>query len=202
MRQGTRPTLSQRFSGTAAPRVCTGAKRPCVILCNLRLQNASECVNASHTNLWWKTALNSIKTLALRLASSLHTLKDTPMQKSFRLGESIYYVPKHDARLARYVPITRLRLSLTPPILVLGHHLVISPKLWKNGNIARDWVGSYWVSKEAYEAYRAIGQQSLWCRMRLFLKHYSSELRTTWKVPGIKVRALQQLSIRRSHNHD
>ncbi len=124
------------------------------------------------------------------------------MQKSFRLGESIYYVPKHDARLARYVPITRLRLSRTPPILVLGHHLVISPKLWKNGNIARDWVGSYWISKEAYEAYIAIVQQSFWYRMRILLKHYSSELRSTWKVPGIKVPALQQLSIRRSHNHD
>ena len=37
------------------------------------------------------------------------------MQKSFRLDESIYYVPKCVARLARYVPVTRLRLSLTPP---------------------------------------------------------------------------------------
>jgi hypothetical protein len=90
------------------------------------------------------------------------------MRHTFRFGAKIYYVPKFDDRLARYVPITSLRLALKPPILILEHHLVISPKLGKNGNIARDRVGSYWISKEAYEASRAPG--ALWRRISNYLE--------------------------------
>ncbi len=84
-------------------------------------------------------------------------------QHAFRFGAQIYYVPKFDPRLARYIPITCLRLSLNPPLLVLGHHLAISPKLQENGNIARDFVGTYWISKEAYEAYNA--REGIWRRI-------------------------------------
>jgi hypothetical protein len=97
------------------------------------------------------------------------------MQHTFRFGDEIYYVPKFDARLARYIPITRLRLTLTPPLLILGHHLVISPKPSKNGNIAYDNVGSYWLSKEAYEAHRAAKAQPLWRRLRAFLGFNASQ---------------------------
>ena len=71
-------------------------------------------------------------------------------------------MPKFDVRLSRYVPITCLRLVLNPPLIVLGNHLVISPNLRSNGMLARNRVGSFWISKEAYEAF---GAQSLWRRL-------------------------------------
>ena len=84
------------------------------------------------------------------------------MRHTFKLGTKIYYVPKNDLRLARYVPVTRLRLSSKPPLIVLGYHLVISPTPKKNGKLARTSVGSYWQSREAYEAYQARKAQPLW----------------------------------------
>jgi hypothetical protein len=84
------------------------------------------------------------------------------MENRYRYGQYVYYVPKYDQRLARYVPITRLHLSLNPPMVVLAHHLVIAPRLDKRGNVASDRVGTYWISKEAYEAHRA--RPSVWQR--------------------------------------
>lgn len=108
------------------------------------------------------------------------------MQHSFRLGERIYYVPQYDTRLARYVPITRLRLSLTPPIIILGHHLVLSPRPSKDGNIARDYVGSFWISKEAYEAYRIGRQQSLWHRISKLMISFQLKILLNSGLPGSK----------------
>ena len=86
------------------------------------------------------------------------------MSVEYSYGCQIYHVPKFDARLARYLPVTRVRLSSKPPIVVLGHHIVISPERKANGSVARDRVGSFWVSKEAYEAYLAWRAQPVWRR--------------------------------------
>ncbi len=86
------------------------------------------------------------------------------MSAEFSYGDRIYYVPKFDTRLARYLPVTCVRLSSKPPILVLGHHIVISPERRASGSVARDRVGSFWVSKEAYEADLAWRAQPVWRR--------------------------------------
>ena len=85
------------------------------------------------------------------------------MENRYRYGQRVYYVPKYDQRLARYVPITRLHLSLNPPMVVLAYHISIAPRLDKWGNVARDRVGTYWISKEAYEAHCA--RPSAWQRL-------------------------------------
>ncbi len=87
------------------------------------------------------------------------------MQHQVRLGEEIYYVPKYDERLARYFPVTRLHLSLVPPLLTVGRDLVISPRPYADGAIARDKIGGFWISKDAYEAYKARRAQSMWARI-------------------------------------
>jgi hypothetical protein len=88
------------------------------------------------------------------------------MRHDLRLGSQVYYVPRFDERRARYVPVTRLHLSLAPPLVTLGHQLVIAPEPAADGSVARDNVGDYWVSKDAYEAYRARKAQSMWRRLR------------------------------------
>ncbi|MFZ1107544.1 MAG: hypothetical protein WAN43_04250 [Rhodomicrobium sp.] len=88
------------------------------------------------------------------------------MQHQVRLGTPIYYVPNYDERLAGYFPVTRLHLSLPSPLVTVGHHFVIAPKPSADGNIARDEVGGYWISKDAYEAYKARRTGSLWRRVR------------------------------------
>jgi hypothetical protein len=87
------------------------------------------------------------------------------MQHQVRLGTPIYYVPDYDERLARYFPVTRLHLSLLPPLVTVGHCLVMAPKPSPDGNIARDKIGGYWISKDAYEAYKARRNGSLWRRV-------------------------------------
>jgi hypothetical protein len=95
------------------------------------------------------------------------------MQHQVRLGTQIYYVPNFDERLAHYVPITRLHLSLAPPLVTLGRHLVIAPKPSPDGSVARDRVGGYWISKAAYETHRARQAQCLWRRLRVALSFAS-----------------------------
>ena len=55
------------------------------------------------------------------------------MRHNLRLGSQVYYVPRFDERLARYVPVTRLHLSLAPPLVTLDHQLVIAPGLRRTG---------------------------------------------------------------------
>ena len=74
------------------------------------------------------------------------------MKEEFSVGSPVYYVPECDAALAQYVPVTRVHSSLKRPLLTLGKQLVIAPKLKQNGMLARDKGGSYWISKEAFEA--------------------------------------------------
>lgn len=94
------------------------------------------------------------------------------MQYNVKLGSQIYYVPRFDERRARYVPVTRLHLSLAHPLLTLGQGLVIKPKPAADGIVARDTVGDYWISKDAYEAYQARQEQSLWRRFRSALSFH------------------------------
>ncbi len=87
------------------------------------------------------------------------------MSDEFRYGQRLYYVPKFDARLARHVPITQLRLSQVPALLVLGHHMLISPRKQQNGKVAQTSIGSFWISKAAYEVHKARLSESLWRRL-------------------------------------
>ncbi len=73
-------------------------------------------------------------------------------KEDFRVGSPIYYVPECDKSLAQYVPVTHVHTSLRRPLLTLGKQLVIELKPKANGMLARDKGGSYWVSKEAFEA--------------------------------------------------
>ena len=74
------------------------------------------------------------------------------MIEEFSVGSPVYYVPECNSALAQYVPVTRVHFSLRRPLLTLGKQLVIAPKLKQNGMLARDKSGSYWISKEAFEA--------------------------------------------------
>ncbi|MFY9639495.1 MAG: hypothetical protein WCD20_15665 [Rhodomicrobium sp.] len=74
------------------------------------------------------------------------------MTPNFRLGSPIYYVPKCDTGLAGYIPVTRVHAALRRPLLTLGNQLVIAPKLTPAGMVASDKGGSFWISKEAFEA--------------------------------------------------
>jgi len=56
------------------------------------------------------------------------------------------------------VPVTRVHSSLKQPLLTLGRQLVIAPKLTTDGMLARDKGGSFWISREAFEAAQAAGQ--------------------------------------------
>jgi hypothetical protein len=87
------------------------------------------------------------------------------MHTQFRLGEKLYYVPKHDSPRGAYLTVTRLHLSLTPPLITLEGELVISPKVSKSGIVAEDRLGSCWVSKEAFEAHLEHGAQPIWRRL-------------------------------------
>ncbi len=92
------------------------------------------------------------------------------MRHNVRLGSKIYYVPRSDERRARYVPVTRLHLSLAYPLVTLGQDLVIAPNPAEDGSVARDGVGHYWISKDAYEAHQARQEKSLWRRLRSALR--------------------------------
>jgi hypothetical protein len=81
------------------------------------------------------------------------------MNVRFSLGLPIYYVPRCDHRLARYVPVTCVHWALSQPLLTLGDQLVIAPKLTQSGRVAQDKGGSFWISKEAFEA-RPAGRYS------------------------------------------
>jgi hypothetical protein len=74
------------------------------------------------------------------------------MIEEFGVGSPVYYVPECDSALAQYVPVTRVHSFPKRPLLTLGKQLVIAPKLRRNGMLARDKGGSYWISKEAFEA--------------------------------------------------
>ncbi len=100
------------------------------------------------------------------------------MQPQVRLGAQIYYVPKFDAALARYVPVTRLHFSLNPPLVTLGHHLVIEARPSLDGTLGRDRVGTYWISKEAYEAHQARKAQSIWRWLELAFRF---EVKKLWR---------------------
>jgi hypothetical protein len=76
------------------------------------------------------------------------------METEFNVGSRVYYVPEYDRGRAQYVAVTRIHTSLKLPLLTLGSQLVITPKLTRDGMLARDKCGSYWVSKEAFEASR------------------------------------------------
>jgi hypothetical protein len=78
--------------------------------------------------------------------------RPVPVREEFSLGSRVYYVPECDTALAQYVAVTRIHARLKQPLLTLGCQLVIAPKLRRNGMLARDKGGSYWVSKEAFEA--------------------------------------------------
>jgi hypothetical protein len=80
------------------------------------------------------------------------------MKEEFCVGAPVYYVPKCGKELAQYVPVTRVHSSLKQPLLTLGGQLVIAPKLTPDGMLARDKGGSFWISKEAFEAAQAPGQ--------------------------------------------
>lgn len=73
------------------------------------------------------------------------------MKAGFSLGSSVYYVPRCDRGLAKYVQVTRVHFSLKQPLLTLGNQLVIAPKLTPRGMLARDKAGTFWISKEAFE---------------------------------------------------
>ncbi len=87
------------------------------------------------------------------------------MRNDFNPGDRIYYIPKFDKGSTRYLPVTAVRFSLVPPLLIFGENIVIQPKKKKNGNIAKDSIGSFWVSKEAYEAHQARLSQYIWQRL-------------------------------------
>jgi len=74
------------------------------------------------------------------------------MKTEFNLGSPIYYVPKCDSGRASYILVTRVHSALKRPLLTLGNQLVIAPKLYQTGMLARDNCGSFWISKEAFEA--------------------------------------------------
>jgi len=74
------------------------------------------------------------------------------MKTEFSLGSPIYYVPKYDTGLASYIPVTRVHFALRRPLLTLGNQLVIAPELTPAGMVASDKGGSFWISKEAFEA--------------------------------------------------
>ena len=76
------------------------------------------------------------------------------MRETICLGSRIYYVPECDRSLAQYLPVTHVHSSLKPQLVTLGRQLVIAPKPKGNGMLARDNAGSYWISKEAFEASR------------------------------------------------
>jgi hypothetical protein len=80
------------------------------------------------------------------------------------LGAQVYYVPRYDERLARYLPVTRVHFSLVKPLVTLGHQLVIAPRPSADGTVARDKIGDYWISKDAYEAHRTRRGRSMWRR--------------------------------------
>lgn len=86
------------------------------------------------------------------------------MQYQVSLGAQVYYVPRYDERLARYLPVTRVHFSLVKPLVTLGHQLVIAPKPAADGSVARDKIGDYWISKDAYDAYRMRRGRPLWRR--------------------------------------
>lgn len=88
------------------------------------------------------------------------------MQHQVRLGTPIYYVPNYDETLAAYFPVTRLHLSLVTPLVTVGHCHVIAPRPSDDGSIARDKIGGYWISKDAYEAYKTRKAGSV--RRRIF----------------------------------
>ncbi len=87
------------------------------------------------------------------------------MRHQVRLYSQIYYVPQYDERLARYFRVTRLHLSVVPPLITLGSDVVIAPKPSSDGKIAGDKLGGYWISKDAYEAHKARRAQSWWGRI-------------------------------------
>jgi hypothetical protein len=91
------------------------------------------------------------------------------MPEEFKYGDRIYYVPRLDKRLTRYLPVTAVRMSLVPPLLILGHTIVIRPRQKQNGIVATDRIGSFWISKEAYKAHRAFLSLPLWRRLSLRL---------------------------------
>ena len=78
--------------------------------------------------------------------------KSDLIKEEFSVGSPVYYVPECDRALAQYVPVTHVHTSLRRPLLTLGNQLVIVPRLKRNGMLARDKGGSYWISKEAFEA--------------------------------------------------
>lgn len=82
----------------------------------------------------------------------LESKKSDPMKEEFSVGSPVYYVPECDRTMAQYVPVTRVHSSFKRPLLTLGNQLVIVPKLKRNGMLARDKGGAYWISKEAFEA--------------------------------------------------
>lgn len=90
------------------------------------------------------------------------------MYKQFKLGDELYYVPKRGKQLARYVRVTRIHGSLSRPFLTLGDHIVIAPRVNKNGNVAKDHIGGFWLSKEAFEIHQAYWSRPFWRRMRLW----------------------------------
>jgi hypothetical protein len=77
------------------------------------------------------------------------------MRYEFKYNQKIYYVPEFDKRLARHIPITQLRLSQVPPLLELGCQVRLSPRSQANGKVGQTGAGTFWISKEAYEAYEA-----------------------------------------------
>jgi hypothetical protein len=81
------------------------------------------------------------------------------MKADFSVGCRVYYVPEYDKARARYVAVTRIHNGLRRPLLTLGRQLVITPDLKGNGMLARDKGGSYWVSREAFEASAALAWQ-------------------------------------------
>jgi hypothetical protein len=88
------------------------------------------------------------------------------MRRQVGLDTPIYYVPKYDERLAQYFPVTRLHPSVVPPLVTVGGDLVIAPKPSADGKIARDALGGFWISKDAYEAHKARVGRSFWGRIR------------------------------------
>jgi hypothetical protein len=77
------------------------------------------------------------------------------MDTEFSLGSALYFVPRWDTNLASYVRVTRIHSAFKQPLLTLGNQLVITPQLHASGMVARDKAGSFWISKEAFEASRS-----------------------------------------------
>jgi hypothetical protein len=77
------------------------------------------------------------------------------MKDEFCVGTRVYFVPKCGKSPAQYVPVTRVHSSLKQPLLTLGGQLVIAPALTPDGQLARDKAGSFWITKEAFEAAQA-----------------------------------------------